>query len=879
MARGIGRLLAATLLALLGCSDSPAPAGALDSGQPGDLGGETLEAPDGATDAVADAGGPHWDSGGDAGGTPVDSVLDMADGLADAGPLDALPDGSRQDGDVSSGGDADAGPDLPKHADVQGPPDGGGDAGDDPYAVCGNCEPHSDIWCGEDGKEIWKCIYGAPFEYPMSGSKKCWHAKMLTTCTQGWCDGTTGCFCNPVPGTTCAPNMPYGVYPKTECKSDYAQLPELEWCALPGCFDGACLPPAPAPVRLFPRPFGAGVMSVKALGPNSVLVGGRSNGLFEYADGSWTEHSQWDMPQEFSVVDAFEDGTQVATSNGGFWHRPPGGLWTLTKFPTPGAGFPAEGPAAWAPSPDRMWAAMTHSYGVWSYSDGEAKQLPPPVVCKNGGFNDIWGTHPDRPILVGDGGCAHELIDGMWKVVAGLKSGNVSIYSIHGTPDGKVIMAVRGDTVLRKDGLGVWTPVLTLDPVPSYGIYAPGVRVFAPDDIWAWGYLSTWHFDGTEWTERNPNLMPVSPDDMLGRHISTLDCFAPDNCWIGGLTFVMHWDGTGWSHVAEEMAIFHEIPARIRSIYAPTPDVVFVGYAGGLTEPWLGWPGLSPLSVRRFQLVNYQVEQWDAWDLGQGAFSDDTRGLTGLWGTSATDVYASAAIPMHFDGTSWTPLDLPKDLLEDYSAVTLIGRGDDLWISLGRKVGKPYGLIAHRKTTGGPWDFTDLTPWIAPLRLAWNPVTEELYGSGWGAYRINTDGSIDWVTNGEGFNQRLAIDDEGTIVFMAQNQTRVIVSPYFGADENLFLDANLYDYMSIGYPRGLAANPNGRGFLVVGNEGMFKLGTPDVAKVTVPVDIHTHIKPFGYFSPASEVISWSPWGDVWGGAGSSLVVFPGALPP
>lgn len=103
-----------------------------------------------------------------------------------------------------------------------------------------------------------------------------------------------------------------------------------------------------------------------------------------------------------------------------------------------------------------------------------------------------------------------------------------------------------------------------------------------------------------------------------------------------------------------------------------------------------------------------------------------------------------------------------------------------------------------------------------------------------------------------------------------------------GGDPTLILNLTqvepIFDYFSAGNPSDLAINPNGRGFLVNGMTGLFKLGTPDTPKLSIPVDTLTHFKPFAVASHVTGALAWSPWGDVWVGAGPSLLRYEGVLP-
>lgn len=88
----------------------------------------------------------------------------------------------------------------------------------------------------------------------------------------------------------------------------------------------------------------------------------------------------------------------------------------------------------------------------------------------------------------------------------------------------------------------------------------------------------------------------------------------------------------------------------------------------------------------------------------------------------------------------------------------------------------------------------------------------------------------------------------------------------------------IFDYFGASNPSGLTVNPNGRGFLINGVIGLSKLGTPDTPKLSLPIDPLTHYRPFGWVSNMPGALTWSPWGDVWVGAGPDLLRYEGVLP-
>ena len=135
------------------------------------------------------------------------------------------------------------------------------------------------------------------------------------------------------------------------------------------------------------------------------------------------------------------------------------------------------------------------------------------------------------------------------------------------------------------------------------------------DDVWILGAREAWHWDGASWARRpSPTASPVDGFAL-----------APNAAWVVDMSSaVLTWDGTAWTR-------FDTGTTGLVSVWASSPGDVWAG--GGVGE-----------------VVRGSGTSWAAVPTGA------SRTVSGIWGTSASDVWLAAADAtgniVHFDGVS-----------------------------------------------------------------------------------------------------------------------------------------------------------------------------------------------------------------------------------
>jgi len=208
-----------------------------------------------------------------------------------------------------------------------------------------------------------------------------------------------------------------------------------------------------------------------------------------------------------------------------------------------------------------------------------------------------------RPEYLPDGG----IVNGLWGASA------------------SEVFAVGYGGLVRYAG-GAWTE----DPSPVPDAVLWDVWGSSGSDVFAVGSEGTiLHWDGTAWEEMDSGL----EDDICGCGITLWGVWGsgPDDVYaVGDEGVILHYDGTEWA-ARDTMPV-----SSLYGVWGSGPDNVFAaGEEGGIFHyDGTGWtPMTSGLE-------------------GTGEY------LNGIWGLSATDVYAPASNGvLHFDGTSWSPLE------------------------------------------------------------------------------------------------------------------------------------------------------------------------------------------------------------------------------
>ena len=802
-------------------------AGSPDSGSiVADTKADDVSAPPDTKDAEPDGGAPPDIQQGDTGSIPPD-------GFEDASLDVAEPTTDASDGDPDSSA---------------------------PTPPCGECEPDSRGCLDE--KTYWVCTSAAA---PGGPGPDCWVRSIEQTCAESVCAGGASCTCQGGDAVTVCNDgfceglgpvcLGEGEAPDRLCfgggldSSIYEVTDEdqqlVETCPNPGCWLGTCQPELARATMLWPQPTPATLTAIAVLGEGHVLVAGQSGAVYEYDGAEWKDARPLDSWYPEPVYLGRDAGGEVALLFNGLMLQWNGGVnWDSTLLPT---------------GPTKPWV-LAHT-SAWMFDDGAV------TIGTSGGFllqvdsgqqtwvdlglpssntpsvRSVWGTSSSDVWAVGESGLARHFDGSKWAPVPGLSAESGGVKSdldvVRGTSDGEVFV-LSGTTLHRRVG-SEWDPIFA---APEAG-EPHSLWVGGPSDIWVAGPYVLSHFDGVEWTSQSTGF------EGSVAQVRAIACGEPGDCWaVGGAGLVLHLSGANWTMVSKGQDELGSTLAETSSVWAASPNVVFEALRlskSGATA-WL----------RRLLIEDGEVVDVDTWDMGKGSYYP-WAGVRGLWGTAPDNVFAATAEPMHFDGESWQPLD---PVLSGYSAVTLAGRGDDLYVSLIRM--DPLDrAIAHRQASGGPWSFVHYEG--AEITDLWIDDNGTLYGSnGIGVSTIHSDGSLGFVMGAWELEAYIAVSHTNEVLYLG---SEILLRTPLGEV--------VTPHVTVGYGDqsvGVALPPSGPGFLTAIGGTIGELGTHGVVSSTSKA---TDFKPYAY-EQVVRSIHLSPWGDLYLGLyGGGVSVMPG----
>ncbi len=297
-------------------------------------------------------------------------------------------------------------------------------------------------------------------------------------------------------------------------------------------------------------------------------------------------------------------------------------------------------------------------------------------------FNTVWGFSPDT-VYTGNGrGRVHQF-DGTTWTDHGVELGD-AVTAIWGVStddlwstgyDYDLITFTNAPFVKHYDG-ATWsdTPGPTFDTnLPGLGgvstneVYTSGgANTLAMWDGSSWSYMNEnratgnalrtgWGFDtGELWAfgERGTTIyLGESASDWTDRsgftdkRLLAAWASAPNDLYVTGEEgTIVHWNGTTWSDVAQGLTTY-----AIEAIWGTGPDDIWAGADAG-------------------RMLYYDGSSWtlqDVWDPSYGQVS------WSVWGSGPDDYYAVMVTGvMHYDGTSWSKLELGGRRVSSVSGVS-----------------------------------------------------------------------------------------------------------------------------------------------------------------------------------------------------------------
>jgi hypothetical protein len=359
------------------------------------------------------------------------------------------------------------------------------------------------------------------------------------------------------------------------------------------------------------------------------------------------------------------------------------------------APIPYSGTVSWlsATSPDGVFAAGRDTI---MYFDGNAWS----VISGSCQCSGVWAIGPGEALSVGAGGAILHWTGGRWETLAVT---GMSLRALWGSSS-RDVWAITDDRLIHFDGTDLtvhpvalplggrtmniggtapsnvwavglagmilqWTGTTWIPRGPNHmGLDFLSVWGTGPNDMWAAGFGDcacgpgvAYHYDGAAWTEVSD--LPGVSNTMLTSGASG----APDDVWITTYTgSILHYDGTGWSIDRPVSGV------NLWTVTAPVRGTAIAAGGSGTSDGGVilrndgtGWRSMVPPAESLTGLWGSSAN--DVWGVGGTSIrhrvggrwswksSPDGIPLAGVWGASAADVWAVGdSGTAHFDGTAWS---------------------------------------------------------------------------------------------------------------------------------------------------------------------------------------------------------------------------------
>ena len=352
-------------------------------------------------------------------------------------------------------------------------------------------------------------------------------------------------------------------------------------------------------------------------------------------------------------------------------------------------------------------------------------------------FTGVWGSAPGNYYAVANGGLAFHYNGTSWTPISFPFSVTGNLHGVWGSDASHVFIAGDGGQIFFFNGT-FWTQLNSSTTEPLLTIWGTSAtNVFA-----AGGVGTIVHFNGTSWTAQSSGT---------GHTFSSLGGTSPTDIWaVGASGITQHYNGTSWSTVARQSGF---VIKSICSASVAGPTLWAGGVGGSFLSVASGQFTLSNQSGLPLNSVwaNSATDVW-ASTIGTmlhyngttwtNAYVVDDDSLSGLWGTSSTNMYTVGVLGDigHFNGVSWgaSPVTPPSGA-PGYHGIFGLGPNNIDAVGNG-------GLVEH--FNGTSWAFQARTG-TGNLRAVWAGVTTQNYYAvaDNGAAFINRDGA-GWSTTG-----------------------------------------------------------------------------------------------------------------------------------
>jgi uncharacterized protein YjdB len=305
-------------------------------------------------------------------------------------------------------------------------------------------------------------------------------------------------------------------------------------------------------------------------------------------------------------------------------------------------------------------------------------------------------------------------------VVTAVAAGQATIIATSGGQSGTALVTV---TAAVPAAVNLWAPAVA--PAPGSGQQVFGVWGASPTNVFAVGSQGMmYRFDGTSWTT-TPNVAGVYQDlrDVWGT--SGGNVFV-----VGGGGTILHYNGSAWTTMASGTSVY------LYAVWGSSGKDV---YAAGDYGTVLHYDGTAwatvPVGVSNWWSPKiWGSSRQDVYILsGSGGVHFDGTSWSpvsalpwgyGIWGTSASDVYAATYGMLHFDGLTWAMMTGSS------------GSANALWGSSSSEV-----YAVRNAGEAGSWNGSTWTPFSSisdrDLWNIWGTSTADVYAVGYNWGGIN----------------------------------------------------------------------------------------------------------------------------------------------
>ncbi len=245
-------------------------------------------------------------------------------------------------------------------------------------------------------------------------------------------------------------------------------------------------------------------------------------------------------------------------------------------------------------------------------------------------LSGVWGSGPDDVWTVGVEGTVLHYDGTEWSQVRG--GMGRELYGLHGFPSGTVY-AAGASIVLRSYGSG-WDIVVADKDSPHHAIWGE-----SENDLFVVG-------GGINYIMRIRTGGRWSGQDVPGGWGTYRGVWGSKSSDVfAGGSRLMHFDGVSWTVMMGATANL-----QVADVWGSSPTDVYAVQDGVN-------PGMLHYDGTGWTTVALPDVEWEEGHMGQPY-------LTGLWGSSATDIFAVGApgAILHFDGQGWTAMDSGTDV-------------------------------------------------------------------------------------------------------------------------------------------------------------------------------------------------------------------------